>query len=138
MTPPVSDWITATLILGMVVTAGGTWLVFFFGARLPGRKGAIAVAVAGVGLLAWLAASVLLGLYGFLGPNHRARFPHIALGFTPILVGLAAYAVFTPLRDAVRRYNPTWSSAYSYTGSSVSCSWSSMRRAGCRASLPFL
>jgi len=106
MRTSVSDWITATLILGMILTAAAAWLVFFSGARATGRKSTNAVAVLGVVLLAWLAAALLLGLHGFFEPSRRARFPHIALGFTPILVGLAAYAGFKPLRDMVRAVRP--------------------------------
>jgi VanZ family protein len=105
MMTPVSDWITTTLVLGMVVTAAVTWLVFFFGTRSPGRS-AGAVAVIGVVLFAWLAAALLLGRHGFFQPSRQARFPNIALGFTPILVGLAAYAALEPLRDAVRETRP--------------------------------
>jgi len=106
MTTPITDWVTATLVLGMAMIAAGTWLSFFFGARSPGRRDASAVAVLGVVLLAWLAAAMLLGLHGFFEPRSRARIPHIALGFTPILAGLAAYAAFKPVRDAVRGVQP--------------------------------
>jgi hypothetical protein len=106
MKTPLPDWIEATLIVGMVVTAAGSWLVFFFGARTLGRRGTNAAAILGVVLLAWLAAALLLGLRGFFEPSLQTRFPHIALGFAPILAGLAAYAAFKPLRDAIRAARP--------------------------------
>ncbi|MGA2974371.1 MAG: hypothetical protein ABSF77_03595 [Spirochaetia bacterium] len=89
----------------MVVTTAGTWLVFFKEALAAGRSGST-IAVLGAVLLAWLATAIMLGLHGFFEPRYRARVPHIALGFVPIVAGVAACAAFKPLRHAVNAVRP--------------------------------
>jgi uncharacterized membrane protein len=106
MTSLVPDWITVTIALGAAVIAAGTWLVFFFAARSSGRRSWNVMVALGLGLLAWLAIALLLGFRGFFEARSSARFPHIALGFAPILGGLAAYVTFKPIRDVVRAAPP--------------------------------
>lgn len=104
-------WMSASIIVSMVMIAALVWTGFYLLSRLPassaGRK-AVAALMAGIFLTAWLLCALILGMDGFFRPDPSVRIPNILFSLLPLVIGFGLLFVSPTFREIVEATPPQW------------------------------